>query len=308
MSEAAISIYNSLDSIEKIKDMISNGESENLHLECKGLTIPKLTTDTRAKLSKVLSGFSNTDGGVILYGVATEKHLHNKLDVLKQIDWMGDCEGFARQIQAKMPSLTTPSIINAKVKTLKENEDDTKGIVAVLILKTLSDPVQVVKDGHFYYHTGTGFEKCPHEMIKRLFAATESPELVPWINGKKTGKKSNDEWKIDFNLANLSSAIGEYPAIIVNVINFNNFESIHPYIITDVSNLNPGHSVFLYHPKSVIHKGLPIHCGSLNLIPKSSNKLELNVTVFANKMRSTKRRVSVVLADPPVIKVSPPQY
>ena len=35
MSDAALEIYNSLESLERIQGMIDSGEAEDLHLECK---------------------------------------------------------------------------------------------------------------------------------------------------------------------------------------------------------------------------------------------------------------------------------
>lgn len=309
MSEAALAIYTSLDSIEKIQEMINNGDTETLHLECKAPHRPQLDQKLQVHLSRALSGFSNTAGGVMLYGVETDKHSQSKLDVLTQIVPVGNCDGFARQVQTKIPSLTTPSITNAQIKTLKQNVTDTKGVVVVCVLQTSGDPVQTVGDKYFYYHTGTGFEKCPHEMIKRLFAATESPQLVPNINREVIKKKDERRWELPIRICNLSSAIAEHAVLAVKICNAEGFESITTHGIKDISYINPGKSAFIFHLPRVVHRGLPLHCGSFFFTPKSaSNKLELEVTVFANKMRATKWRFSVVLDDPPDVAGLPGQY
>ncbi len=308
MSEAAIAIYKSLDSIEKIQD--NNGDTETLHLECKAPHRPQLDQKLQVHLSKALSGFSNTAGGVILYGVETDKHLQSKLDVLTQIVHVGNCDGFARQVQAKIPSLTTPSITNAQIKTLKQNVSHTKGVVVVCVLQTSGDPVQVVRDRHFYYHTGIGFEKCPHEMIKRLFAATESPVLVPDIMEEVITKKDEKHWELPIRIKNLSSAIAEHAVVTVEVRNAEEFEAIKGVKgLRDVSNINPGQSLYGFRFKEVIHRQLPIHCGSICFTSKpSSLKLELNVRVFANRMRATLWHFSIVLGDSPDITRSAGQY
>ena len=312
MSDAALSIYKSLDSTDKIQEMINNGESEGLHLECKAPHKPQLDQELRSHLSVVLSGFSNTEGGVILYGVETNRHRHSKLDVLTEVVPVGNCAGFAGQISAKIPSLTTPPITNAKVKILKSDPAHTKGLVVVCVSKAMGDPIQTVANQHFYYHTGTSFERCPHEMIKRLFAATESPELVPAIDVRTIEKKDERGWEIPIVIHNLSSAIAEHTVISIEIQNSEEFESLKAKNIRDMSNVNPGACVFMAHPKQVMHKGLPTRIGSLILIPRpsetSSGRAELIIAVFANKMRASKWYLSVVLGKPPGIAVRGPEF
>ena len=131
MSDAAMVIYESLDSIEKIEEMIQSGESEDLHLECKAPAGSRLTRDLRAHLAKALSAFANTAGGIILYGVETIRHSESNLDVLKQVVYVANCEDFGRQLRTKIPSLTTPPITNSQIKSLKQNPDDMKGVIVV---------------------------------------------------------------------------------------------------------------------------------------------------------------------------------
>lgn len=67
----SLELYNELNKYENIERLIENGESEGLYLECKAPSKPSINREQKAQLAKAISGFSNTEGGVIIYGVST---------------------------------------------------------------------------------------------------------------------------------------------------------------------------------------------------------------------------------------------
>jgi hypothetical protein len=58
MSDAALALYQSIDSQRDLEELIATGEAEGMLLECKAPTDPRLSKDLRAKLSEAVSGFS----------------------------------------------------------------------------------------------------------------------------------------------------------------------------------------------------------------------------------------------------------
>ena len=86
MIDGAFELYKQISSFARLKDLVDNAEAETLHLECKAPTEPKLTKDVQSHLAKAASGFANTAGGIIIYGISTTKHAHSGLDVLTQVE------------------------------------------------------------------------------------------------------------------------------------------------------------------------------------------------------------------------------
>ena len=111
MSDAALEIFNSLSAWRHLQALIDGGETEGLHLECKSALSPSLNRDMKVKLARALSGFSNTAGGVVLWGVATTRHSHSKLDVISSLEPVGNCAAFEKQVRAAIPALTLPSVL-----------------------------------------------------------------------------------------------------------------------------------------------------------------------------------------------------
>ena len=299
MADAALELYNQLSSYARLKELIDNGESEGLHLECKALTEPRLTRDIQAHLAKALSGFSNTAGGVIIWGISTTKHSHSGLDILTQIEPTGNCENLQKQIHSRIPTLTNPPVLGFRTKTIKKQKGDSRGIVLVHIPQTQGDPVQSAKDNLFYFRTGDDFSVAPYEIIKRLFASTETPDLYPLLHSNLATVQEDGSWKIPIGVENRSSAIAERGLVSVEVSNPAACESVTVTKFRDTSNFNPGKKIFMENISGVVHKGLSLVLGDLRIKMKirkrPKRRLDLIICLYANKMRARQVRFTIQL-------------
>ena len=70
-ANAAGILFDRLSSFARLWELVLDGEAEGLHLECKAPHVPRLDRRQRVKLASALSGFSNTGGGVIVWGMGT---------------------------------------------------------------------------------------------------------------------------------------------------------------------------------------------------------------------------------------------
>jgi len=182
MSNAAKFFFDTIKTYADLEALVSNGESENIFLECKAPEEPKLNNSLQITLAKALSGFSNTNGGVVIWGASTTKKAHSDIDLITQIEPIGHALTFSSSIINKIPTLTTPSISKCENKVIKKIKDDSRGVVITYVPPHIGDPVQSLKDDYFYYRSGDDFTKAPHQMLKRLFAATDTPDLFMQIS------------------------------------------------------------------------------------------------------------------------------
>ncbi|MFB0536743.1 MAG: helix-turn-helix domain-containing protein [Anaerolineae bacterium] len=298
MSSPAEELFNSLNAYAEIEQLIENGEAEGPYLECKSPQSPKLSSGLKAQLAEAVSGFSNSGGGVILWGVSTEKHAHSGLDVLKQIESIGNCRNFARQVDKHIPLLTTPPMKAPPSTILFARKGHAKGVVVTYIPPTPGDPVWSNIDTKFYFRIGDKFSVLPYEMLKRLFAATDSPDLYPLIHDRLITLDQHDQWKIPIVIQNRSSAAVEHVTVSVEIENPSSCQTIsgsHPQL-RDVSDINPGKRMFMANLTSVVHRGLDIVAGSLFVRMKHRKRaLRLTMTIYANKMRAREWHLSMHL-------------
>lgn len=78
--------------IEEIQKLIDNRIEENLHLDYKAADSLGKTDGKKKEISKDISAFANSDGGVIIYGVSEfnepdKKHLPEKIDPINRYEY-----------------------------------------------------------------------------------------------------------------------------------------------------------------------------------------------------------------------------
>lgn len=299
MEDAAKRIYDSLNSYKDLESLILEGESEGLYLECKAPTKPKLSREQKQKLAIAVSGFNNTEGGVIIWGISTTNKAHDGLDIIAQIEPIGNCKGFLKIIETTIPTLTIHPITNFKNKIITKKKKDTKGIVITYIPKTVSDPVLNNKDNVFYFRCGDRFEPLPYELIKKLFAATSVPILKPEFNSDIV-KIENDCWKIPIPISNSSYALARDVMVSINIINYFDCDNISISQFNDVSYLNLGKRIFNTNVQSVIYKGSIIVVGELTVKMKKQKRtkrlLKIKIDLFADRMIAKSFLFSINLA------------
>lgn len=300
MGDAALKLFESIGNYSKIEEFIAEGETEGLYLECKSPSVPKLIQKEKSELASALSGFSNTEGGVIIWGVSTIKHLHGNLDVLTQIEELGNCDYFAKQIETSIPQLTIPAITNSKTKVIKKSKRNGRGIIITYVPKTLGDPVQSNKDNHFYFRAGDGFTKLPYEMLKRLFASTESPDLHVVFNSELVNVKGEGIWEIPIILRNNSSAIAEKTKVIVELENKDYCQEIRFDKFRDISYMNPDKKMFITDINDIIYRKLDVVAGKIIVKMKKEKRfkrvLKINILIHSGKMIAREEKMSVYLS------------
>jgi len=116
MNRAPKLLFDSIQSFDDLNSLIESGETENIYLECKAPSSPKISPEVKVHMAKAISGFSNTEGGVVIWGLSTTKHSHSGLDVITQIEPVGTCRDFEKKFMKAAPSLSIPAITNIESK------------------------------------------------------------------------------------------------------------------------------------------------------------------------------------------------
>ena len=300
MPSAAHQFFNTLRTYADLETLIAEGETEGLYLECKSPSSPQLNKDLRVTLGKAISGFANSSGGVLAWGISTTKHQHGGLDVLTQLEPIGGCKNFMGQVMKAVITLTTPTVQNIESRVILAQPGATRGIVLTYVPQTLGDPIRSNEDDHFYFRSGDEFTPASYELIKRLFAATDSPDLNVIFSSNLVKNEADGTWVVPIIIQNRSSAIAESIKVSVVIENVAACDSVVLSGFSDASAVNPGSKIFIKDIPNVVHRGLNSVVGSLRVKMKAQKRvkraLKLRVSLYSNRMRARYINATISLA------------
>lgn len=191
----AWNIFNEIRSKEVayIDDMIKNQISEELFLDYKCVATPnggvKLSDDDKRNLGKAISGFGNSDGGVVVWGVDCRMIKGvGDVPVGYQADTPGPLKSFSpnwfKSILENFTSGTTlPSHQGVQHISLTRPEKN-DGVVVTYVPAGTSVPYRSISDGKdvYYIRSGSDFRPAPHAVLAALFGQRPQPVINIFCN------------------------------------------------------------------------------------------------------------------------------
>lgn len=161
-----------------IEAFIADRRAEELFLDFKRSSNngadARLSTNDRKNLSKAISGFGNSEGGVIVWGVdcSLEK---DGADVAKAEVPLENPKRFASLLQGAISGCTVPP--HSGVENHVLDIEDGKGFVITLIPKSNSAPHQMLPNKQYYIRAGSNFVPTPHDVLSGMFGKRPQPHI-----------------------------------------------------------------------------------------------------------------------------------
>lgn len=180
--DRAVELFNRIktEGVVAIESFISDRQMEELFLDFKrssnnGATA-KLAENDRKNLSKAISGFGNSEGGVIVWGVDCSLDADGA-DVAHTLVMLEHPARFASLLQRATSGCTLPPHTTVE-HTVVERGANT-GFVVTLIPKSNSAPHQSVSTRHYYIRAGSDFVPIPHDVLAGMFGRRPQPHVFP---------------------------------------------------------------------------------------------------------------------------------
>lgn len=211
-------------------DHLINEESpETLHLEGKqkrNADRAALSKKDKQNLGKALSGFANSEGGVLIWGLVAERR--DDTDVICDAKPIGELDLFLAKLRERSIDQVNPPVPGVEFHAMKRNSNADQGLVAMLIPQSsLAPHMCIAKNDHrFYDRSGDRFLKMERYRVGDLFGRRPRPKVeieVEWSaqsyleSGKKVIKV-----RLDFSLKVTGNAVVEHPAL---TLRFDNREA-----------------------------------------------------------------------------------
>lgn len=217
MADEARRVYESLTSADAIAALARERRQEDLHLDFKLISEDgNLTREDRKNLAKALSGFANSDGGVIIWGVDSRRD-DDGVDAASEIKPCKSPERALTQINSLTGAAANPIVDGVETHLLKLA--DGSGFLVTIVPASDRCP-HMAKQGEdrYYKRSGDSFYRMEHFDIEDMFGRRRKPVLElnthiirhGDVNGP-AGSRINVE--VVLGISNSGRAIARFPSL-----------------------------------------------------------------------------------------------
>lgn len=164
-----------------LERMLAEEEAEGLFLDYKHAVTaagdPALHRNDRENLSKALSGFANSEGGVLIWGVTARRVAGGQREQAEK-DPVGDAAGFRTLIEGALSGESIPSLSTVIVHHVFEGAGPA-GYVAVLVPASMIGPIRATRTDKYHLRSGASFGVVPHAVLSGMFGRKPQPVIAP---------------------------------------------------------------------------------------------------------------------------------
>lgn len=154
--------------INDIQALIDNHAEENVHLELK--RADALSKENADKVTRTFSAFANSDGGVVIYGIAENGHVASDYSFV-------DGNKITSEHISHLARYVQPSIDGLKIYPIRKDGDFSKSIYVVQVPRSDKAP-HMAKDHKYYKRNNV--ESIPMEDydVKDVMNRIHNPKLA----------------------------------------------------------------------------------------------------------------------------------
>lgn len=186
--------------MQELERFVADRQAEELFLDFKRSANNgkdnKLSSNDRKNLSKAISGFGNSEGGVVVWGVDCSPDTDGA-DVAKALVPIENPKRFVSLLQGAVSGCTIPP--HSKVENHAIEDSHGNGYVLTLIPKSDAVPHQSTTNQQYYIRAGSNFVPTPHDVLAGMFGRRPQPHVFPTFLLSVPTLEA-DQLKIDYGL------------------------------------------------------------------------------------------------------------
>ena len=173
---------------DAIDEYIQNMQTEELFLDFKqAISVGKngttLHKDDRKNLAKCISGFGNSEGGVIIWGVECSRDMDIG-DVAKAKVKVQNVHRFLSWLENAISGCTIPSHNKVRNHIISVDANG-NGFIATYIPKCEIAPLMSTVGNNFYIRSGSNNVPAPYSVIAGMFGRRPQPNIELLIRDKR---------------------------------------------------------------------------------------------------------------------------
>lgn len=233
--------FNSMN-IDTINRFVEDRQEEHLQLDFKRLNKPDLKDkDDKENFAKAISGFANSMGGIIVWGIDCRKSKENQIDCVQGLLPIENIKLAHSRFHDLTSQVVSPTVDGVQHKIIEYS--DNTGFIVTLIPESASGP-HMAKSGEdrYYKRSGSSFMRMEHFEIQDMFGRRARPNLSINI---RASKLNEHQFKIEFYILNNGRGAAKHTGCLIRFDNNLTDYSVSGEI-RDVSHVNTGSKAFCY--------------------------------------------------------------
>lgn len=203
-----------------LKDVVQEGMQESLHLDFKRVANDEapLGKDDRKTLASALSGFANSDGGVIVWGVDCRSHGSRDPDTAKDLKPIRNVRRLLSDLNSYSAQLVSPGVVGVEhALILDPSEEDTGFAVSYVPRSEVDLHMAVGADQHrYYYRANASFLAMEAYMVADRFGRRPRPQLsvdFEFVEIQQTINAVATDFRYRVSITNVGKGLALYPAV-----------------------------------------------------------------------------------------------
>lgn len=206
--DQATALFDSIAGLTGIRQLVADRVKEDIYLELKtkkDRSVPELDKSDAWQFSRALSGFANSDGGVLIWGLETDKE--ERASKLKPIS---DVSNFESRLKKSLLSSVQPFVDGVRIDVVLDDTDDGSGYVKVLIPRSEKAPHRALHADREYFRRSTeGFYRMEHFDLEDAFGRRPHPVLKLEVQvTPRSGDDPHEE--VSFSIRNDGRGVAKY--------------------------------------------------------------------------------------------------
>lgn len=209
--EQLTALYDTIARLEDIKQLVADRAKEDIHLEFKtkkDRSVPDLHPSDAWQFSRALSGFANSDGGILVWGVETDKE-----DCAHRLKPISSVVQFEARLKKSLLNSVQPFVDSVRIESILDGIGSAVGFVKVLVPRSDKTPHRAMLADREYYRRSTeGFYRLEHFDLEDAFGRRPHPVLVLILElTPRPGEDPHEE--LAFSLRNDGRGIARYVGV-----------------------------------------------------------------------------------------------
>jgi Putative DNA-binding domain len=287
MNELLAQLYRGISSATDVQQMADDKRPEDLYLEFKekrDRSDDRLHDDDRQGFAEALSGFANSDGGVLLFGMATKKH-GGSIDKADKVKPIANAEQFCGRLKSYVLSATSPPVDGVTLGFIPSDGAD--GYVKCLVPPSDRPPHMVMREHLYYRRSVDSFRVMEHFELEDMFGRRPRPVLELHITLEPTAQPPKlPVERLWFGLKNEGRSIAKYAGIHCELRDSSITAIQTGSPLADWSRMNGGRWTVGYAEAAHVHhpNGIIAYGGEARIVrTRAGENLPLAVSFYADR-------------------------